>query len=447
MLVDNRIVNKIEGMIMKKLLSTLMCALTFLALLCSLAVPALAIDPAEAPEWEEGDKWAYGTESDMGEEVADQLEDLADVLEGMTDGTVNELSLDGEVGFWMLFEITEATDDVYVLSMDMAAKMSLDVAVSVTAEMQEPGTYDWTDDIPTDEMTVSVDASVDVAVVVNVDITFDRDTMAVESMVMSVKVSAAVDFAAENIPMSEFDWEDMTDTIWYEDYDVSGELELNLELELTIVPGLNLWDFPLAVGDEWSVDSDATLSGSLSGSLDVNGLPEDLKEEIFSEEFIDETGFSDFPIIFEEIDAEPFNNGVLEEISENIEFDLMCTDALEINDPYWGDITVYKIAVADSPLVFYYSPEVGFLSYFSMDSEELMDALGLPTFSQDMTMEAVNPEVAEEGINEISDYQGGIDEGDGGIAGFFMDPPYLGLILVGVIVVVVVAAVLLIRKK
>ncbi len=62
------------------------------------------------------------------------------------------------------------------------------------------------------------------------------------------------------------------------------------------------------------------------------------------------------------------------------------------------------------------------------------------------TMSAVDPDVAEDHIAEISDLQGQSDE-DGGMLGFFTDAPYLGIILVAVIVVVVVAAVFLIRKK
>jgi hypothetical protein len=61
-------------------------------------------------------------------------------------------------------------------------------------------------------------------------------------------------------------------------------------------------------------------------------------------------------------------------------------------------------------------------------------------------MASVDPAVAEENINEIADLQGDVG-GDGGVAGFFTEAPYLGLILIGVIVVVVVAAVMLMRKK
>jgi hypothetical protein len=213
---------------------------------------------------------------------------------------------------------------------------------------------------------------------------------------------------------------------------------------------LNLWDFPLAEGDEWTVSSDATLSGSLSGFLDVQGLPEEMEAEIFTEEFVEETGFSDFPIVFEELGGDdiPFENGVIEEITEPIEFGLRCSDVFEVNDAYWGSITVYKIQVEESPLAFYYSPDVGFMSYFSMNPGELGESMGMTLpLEEDMQMEAVDPEVAEAEINEISEFQGGVGGDDGGMAGFFTDPPYLGLILVGVIVIVVVAAVLLIRKK
>jgi len=434
---------------MKRSLSTLMCALTFLALLASLAVPALAA-PADAPEWEEGDRWAYGMESDVGAEFADQLEDLADLLEDKTNGTVNELSIDAEVGLWFLFEVTDATSEEYVLSMTMAGKLSLDAAISVTASMPVEGTYAWDEEEDLEEKTVSVEVNADASLMVMVDVTFERDTMAIESVEVSVELNAAVDFVADNLPMDDDDWDDMTTTYWYEDYDVSGELEFNLDMSLEFSPALNLWDFPLDEGDEWSVDSTATLSGSMSGLLDVQGLPDDVEDEMFDEGFVEDTGMTGFPIIFEDIDAEdsPFNNGQIEEVSQDIELDLLCTDVFTEDDTYWGDITVYEISAVDAPMSFYYSPQVGFMSYMSMDVGEMSDELDLPSFmSEDMKMDAVDPDVAENKINEISDFQGDIGGDDGGIAGFFTDAPYLGLILVGVITIVVVAAVLLIKKK
>jgi hypothetical protein len=113
-----------------------------------------------------------------------------------------------------------------------------------------------------------------------------------------------------------------------------------------------------------------------------------------------------------------------------------------VDDPYWNDITVYEINVVGTPLRFFYSPNVGFMSYFSMSMDEISDEMP----DGEVRMEAVDPDVAEDNIAEISERQGGVEE-EGGTLGFFTDPPYLGIILVAVIVVVVVAAVFLIRKK
>lgn len=435
---------------MKKMLIALMSSLTFLMLLCSMAVPALAtVSPAEAPEWEEGNRWAYGSESNVGSEFAEELEGLAETLETMTNGTVNELSLDGTVGFWTLVEVTEANDDEYVLSMTMAGKVALDASISVTAQLDKAGTYDWADEKETEEMDVVVDVGMDLVVIVEIDVTFDHDTMDMKSIAIDMEVDGAVDFVADNIPMSEDDWTNWTTTIWYEDFDVTGDLNLDLSFDLAFAPALNIWDFPIAVGEIWTVDSQATISGSLTGQLDVQGLPEDMMDEMFTEEFIEQTGFSDFPIVFEEMNGEdsPFQDGVMEEETQDIEMDLKCVSATVVDDDYWGEITVYKIAALDSPFEFFYSPDVGFMSYMAMDVEDLDEVMDMPlTISQEIRMDAVDPDVAADEINEIADFQGEVG-GDSGVAGFFTEAPYLGLILIGVIVVVVVAAVLLMRKK
>jgi len=67
---------------MKKIVSALFSSLLFALLLCSLAVPAFASAPtAEAPEWNEGDRWGYGVEVDFGEDLGDLMANLTDLLE------------------------------------------------------------------------------------------------------------------------------------------------------------------------------------------------------------------------------------------------------------------------------------------------------------------------------------------------------------------------------
>ncbi len=444
---------------MKKIIGTLLCTLTFLALLVSLAVPALAT-PAEAPEWNQGDRWAYGMEVDADEELQEELENVTttvdqflDDIEGLN-ANLNDLNVAASSELWVLFEVTEANDDVYVLSMDMAAMISVDASISVTAELPAEGTYDIGELMTAERDPVTMSASVDLTMflTVSVDVTFDSDTMALKSIEATLKLTGALDLTADNLPL----WlpglmdndlnESLTGEIKveYTDYDINADLEFNLAMNLEFVPALNLWDFPLDVGDDWNVSSNATLSGSMSGSLDVSGLPSDM-EDAFFEKVADKIGANSFPIVFEDLDLGdcPFDGGVMEETTEHIgPVNLRCTDVSTVNDPYWNDITVYEINVVDTPLNMYYSPDVGFMSYFSMNMGEMGEEMP----DRDFRMDAVDPDDAEANIADVTERQGEVQE-DSGALGFFTDAPYLGIILVVVIVVVVVAAIFLIRKK
>jgi len=440
---------------MKKMYSALFSAMMFVFLLSSLAVPALAVSPtADAPEWTEGDRWGFGADMDVGAQFDEILTNLTNMLE-MTDevDSVNEMSVNGGTEFWMLFEVTEVTDDEYVMDMSMAFAVTLDAAVSITADLPVAGTYNYMDDPDTELITVAGEVGVDVTLVVDVEVTYDKETMAIESMAIDAKFRAEADFVADNLPQSDDDWDNMTETFWYEDYDVHGELVVNFDLDLEFDPGLNLWDFPLYETDNWWANFTASFSGHLTGYLDIQGLPEEMEEDIFSEGFVEATGITEFPIVFEDIGdmgAIPFDNGVIEPFTtpDDLEMHLFCTDYFVLNDDFYGDIGVYVIRIGsmDSPVMFYYSPDVGFMASIAMDTEG-MDPQFEELIGADLTtMTAVDPDVAEDNIAEIADRQSAMEE-EGGMLGFFTDPPYLGIILVAVIAIVVVAAVFLIRKK
>lgn len=442
---------------MKKIISALFSALMFVFLLSSLAVPAFSftlVEPADAPEWSEGDRWGFGSDTDVGAQFDEILTNLTNMLE-MTEPVdeVNEMSVSGGTEFWMLFEVTEVTDDEYVMVMDMATSITLDAAVSITADLPAAGTYNYSDDPDTDLITVEADLDVDVSLVVNVEMTYDKDTMAIKSIAVDVKLLGEVDFVANNLPQSDDDYTNSTETIWYDDYDVHGELEVNMDLALEFNPGLNLYDFPLYVNESWYSNFTVSLSGHLTGYLDVQGLPEEMEENIFSEGFVETTGISEFPIVFEEIGdmgAFPYDNGVIEPFTspEELELEMFCTDYFILNDDFHGDMGVYVIRVGseDSPVMFYYSEQIGFMASMAMDTEGMDPQIGEFINADMTTMGAVDPDEAEDNIAEISERQGEVSE-EGGMLGFFTDPPYLGIILVAVIIVVVVAAVFLIRKK
>ncbi len=436
---------------MKKIISALFSSLLFALLLCSLAVPAFASAPtAEAPEWNKGDKWGYGIEVDFGEDLDGLMANLTDLVEMIDEvQSVNELSADGGSELWMLFEVTDVTDDSYVMDMDLAAMVTLDAALSLIATMPVAGTYDWDEEIEKENMTISLEAGAEVTLVVNVEITYDKETMAIEAVSLNVKLLGSADLVGKNIPQEDHE---LTNTTYrYEDYDVHAELKVDLELDLTFDPCLNIWDFPMDLDEVWWSNFTASLSGNLTGYLDVQGLPDEVEDKIFNDEFVDGTGITGFPIVFEEIEGaegSPIDKGVIGPFaSDEIDLRFRCTD-------YFADRfdtpDVYEIRVMMGgegfPFRFYYSSDSGFMAAFQMDAGELNETVGGIIDDDMTTMVSSDPDVVKGKIDAIAERQGELEEDDG-ILGFFTDPPYLGIILVAVIVVVVVAAVLIVRRK
>ena len=446
---------------MRKVLCTIMCAFAFMMLICSMAAPALATtNSTDAPEWEVGDRWAYGYEADMGTEFSTYMSNVSDMItNGMNstgNSTLNKLEIDGDFESWMLFEVSESTDDDYVLTMAFATQFSVDGALKVTVSMPAEGEYSVIEILtaPLQSVVVEAEASVEYSMVVTMEVTMDKVTMAVKEMLLEVNIEASAEASAKNIPSRDFNTTTLNTTIEYTDYDMSMEANVNLAMDLTFAPALDLWEFPMVEGENWTVNSNATLTGSLTGTVDANGLPDEYEANIFTDSFVNATGITDFPIVLDEIpkgddeDGWPFDDGVLEERTEEIDIGLECTDVFAVDDEFWGNITVYEIAVEDSPMVIYYSPDVSLVSYFTMSTDDLEEVLDLDEgsmSSEDYQMEAVDPEVAEDHISEISGQVS--DDEDGGIVSFFTEAPYLGIILVIVIIVVIVAAVVLMRKK
>jgi len=224
-------------------------------------------------------------------------------------------------------------------------------------------------------------------------------------------------------------------------------------------PALNLYDFPLDVGDEWTIESTATVSGTIDGFLDVNGPPDDLKDQIFTDEFVEQTGVDDFPIEFDEISSSgegaTINNGVIETYEAPIYAELACAGKVSMDVFNLGSVEVYKIVVNGDEGQYYYSDGFKFMTGMGMDLSGLELPEEIPgglTPEVDMEMDTVDPDDAQSAITDVGTYQAGVSEdatgeqGDG-TGGLGIDPMILAVILIVVIAVVLVAVVFVLKRK
>jgi hypothetical protein len=423
-------------------------------------MPSVSADApiAQAPTWNEGDGWALGKTVDLDAEFADELEDLEnnlteDFLDDLENATVNEFDIDALTKAYVLMKVADVTDTEVTLVGEVAGSFSGDASISVTADMPKPGTYSEMTEIPNEQRTISADLSVDLAACFSVEIVLQKTNSAIKSVEAEVKTSAAIDARVINFP----DINMTARTINYENHDVSLDFNLFMTVRADFSPAVDLFSFPLQVGDQWVVDSDITITGSYGGSLDIRGLPEELEDEIFDSETMQELNITSFPVDFAKViqnEEDPsMQNGVIG--PETVDMDpvnLNCVSASEVqldNQSAWK--YVISVNSGESEYYYYDSNQSQLLGLNKMVNEMVKDAelpfempVELPLDDATMEMEEIPVSEAEQGIADISDYR---DDIAGGSQGTGIDL----MLILGIVAVVAVAAVvvafLLLRRK
>lgn len=428
---------------------------TLLLLGCAFAAPTVSAQ-ADAPVWQEGDRWAMGKEMDISTALGD-VEDITDMLETMG-VTVHELSLDGVVESWIVFEVVDVTDTEYNLSVDLGAKMAAEAHVGISAQLPQAGTYSASEfaSAPTEQKRVDVDLVEDFGLVIDGSVIFEKSTLAVKSVSLVLQASAVVNLDATNIPSIESSASQIV--VSYQNYNIDATFDLDLAVSVVFSPSLNLYDFPLDVGDAWVVESTATVSGTIDGFLDVKGLPAELKDEILTDEFVEQTGITDFPIEFDQISAGEegvgIENGVIQTFEVPIYAEMECTSKITRTVFGLGEVDVYKIVVNHGEGQYYYSDGFRFMSGMGVDlsGADLPELPGeLPGGlipEADMEMETVNPDTASSHVASVASYQADLSgEATGTGGGLGIDPMILAIIIVVVVAVIAVALVFVLKRK
>ena len=422
---------------------------------------------ATPPSWEEGDAWAMGFSKDLGAEYADEILNLTGQLENFTNQAgleVDNFDADGNVEFYLVFEVTEDDGTYYTLTADMGQKLLFSLDVEVTGDMPKEGTYDSESEPEMEEKTISVEATLSYALWTHADVQVVKSTMAIQSIDLEVHGSVVIDASVQNFPNIQEDGEETI--VSFESMDVWMSMDVNIEISIDFEPALDIFQFPFNVGDEWTVTSNATISGSIDGFIDATGLPPEVEDEIFSEDILIANGVSNFPIELDQLvnneeDGPQITNGQLEATTEYIEFDVACVGSNLVTLPNYGAVNVYTLEIDGE--VFYYSSDVKFMTSMDVDFEQLFGESGIDMpvdipeglmDDGDTTMGSVDASTAKSNIQEIADYQSSISEEaedgpstGGDINDFFFKEPYFGIIIVVLVIVVVIAVVFAAVKR
>ena len=326
---------------MNKTIRMVVIAIVGLCILSLMTPLSAAQQQADVPEWEQGQTWSMGYEA--------KANDIFGPVLGMLEGQATmdpdidkiETSLSGEFGFYQIYKITEVTDDEYTMSIKAGGGVHISASAKVTGQMDRPGTYEWSDDIPTDQRTVSGELDFHYTMDIEGEVNFERDTLAIKDIELDITMSLRVTFVGKNIPEYDWDWEADTKTISYEDYNIRIEGDVDISLSMNFEPALDIFHFPIEVDEQWAVESTMTLSGTYSGQIDASGLPEEVTEEMKAE------GYS-FPLTLEDIDIPDtdIDGGVIPETEIPIYFMMECigTEEIELEDGTTDTVMLLSMA-------------------------------------------------------------------------------------------------------
>ncbi len=439
---------------------------------------------AGAPQWEKGDKWSMGYETDLGEMITTMLGALEESDEEF--GSIDQ-DIQGKAGYFMIFEISEATDTQYTMDISTGGGVEIDGNAKITSQMPEEGTYsydydDWDFEPPMVDKEVSIDLFLDVSLNVDGTAHFTKDDVQLQDLELVMSFEGDFDLEMLNFPETDYDYDEETEEeiiiVEYNDYDISGSVDIKVTLSMEFDPPLDIFNFPIEEGEEWVAESNMTVSGTYQGIIDVQGLP-DLLKLAMSEEGIS------FPMILEDLDTgnDDLRDGVLEEQTVPISIPVACTGTemitladgssseayiIEFTEeeeyydeddypsnpeeyiPFDDDDEEYYLEDEEESfgpdlggIKFLYCPEEGF--FVSAQMEGMGEDFGLDGSSGSGDPIQLTPMRADDAEKKLGTFEG--EGGGGDDEGIFLWGLIAAVAIGALIIVVVVIAVMVMKRK
>ncbi len=436
---------------MRKIIAIIVAFLAALMLMPLFTLPVSA--ETNAPTWEKGESWAMGKEVDLESNLTDGITFIKQMATAQG-FNIQDVTAEGKAAAWAVFSVDDVTSDTYILKTEVGAKVQASAHVKVTGPFPAAGEYDSSVDSLFDPSlsnatkTVEATLKVDYALVLSGTNILNKTDLAIRQLDYTAKTSAYISFVATNIP--GFESTETKSYLNYTNYDVLLKADIQANVLVKFEPALNLYNFPLEVGDEWVVDSTANVSGSVNGFVSATGLQDSMKKQIFTEELRNATGASDFPIELGKLTTtdKKIENGTINAYEVPIYALMECTSKTFVTVPNVGPFERYEIkAEADGGpgLTFYYNTYEGFLSAMSPSSIPMLPS-EVSSIMPEMTMESTDVKTATAAIDSIESYQATVsNKANGNGAG--SDGMIFLIAIIVIIAAVIAVAFFVMRRK
>ena len=352
-------------------------AVLSLLLLSSAAVMAQG-QSAPVPTWTKCQTWAVSGEKNLTSVAKDNLCTIEKALDGLGKNvTIVKLCPFGQASSYVVFKVNNVTDDTYVLGYSAAIHVWAYVDFKISGDFSVSGALGL-NGMNSMKGTVSGMASLYLTVTSCGTVTVNKSTMAIERIVSNTAVDQGLSLKVDATPSMGSLLDACNVKVTYNALNVSESLHLKLSDTIDFCPALPLLEFPMAVGNDWNVNSTMTVTGKVSGIFKESGVPKSILSKISdrASEFNGTLYLQDLS----SLGSVKLDKGAFGPISVQLNTTMTCVGvSLADQTCYDKGNTVYDVQESRTGTHLYYSPNTEFITGMMVDPK--LDLNGLTTMS------------------------------------------------------------------
>ncbi|HDI12713.1 MAG TPA: hypothetical protein ENF64_01195 [Hadesarchaea archaeon] len=353
---------------------------------------------AEVPTWNVGDSWSMGAEDiDLTPILTALMENLAQSMPG------TNYDASGHMSCYIVHEVVGEDEQCYI--------MEVNEGVGINTALSFSSGYGG--------QSGSGSAEIFMSITINGTTYHAKNNLAVTQMEGTIDMKMDISFSGSGFNTTELG-----------SLSGSASLDLSGDFQVTYDPPLDMFDFPITVGESWLINSTATVTGNVSGTINIPG---------FGTQSINE----------------PLDTTV------SISLTATCLETQNFTLPDGSVTTAYKIVLSGTGMedtipfmpasVIYYSPDSGYIVAEELSLGDVMStmttgnqdelsmfSLGAAEVGEDQALFTMNPMTKDEAMSGIA-----------GLGSRGTDWLTLGIIVAVILVVIAVAGILvfLVRRR
>lgn len=285
---------------------------------------------AELPTWNVGDTWAMGARDvDITPIFTVIMENLKQIYSDLT------YEASGKLSYFIIYKVDAVEAQQYRVAVDWGIEMTADMSYSISYQGQQS----------------SVSTNMTMVAKINGTIYYTKNELAVARQDLALDLD--MDFSISGSGAM--------------DTNVSGSADMTGNMSATYNPSLDIFDFPITIGENWTAESDVTVTGSITGKVSAMGMEQSTSQSLDN--------------------------------TFHLSLSASCPSTQDVTLPDGSIATCYKLVVSGtgyaSPLpltgTLYYSPDQRFIVATGLTFDDVMGTASfgstetLPSYTQSIT--------------------------------------------------------------